>query len=66
MRPAERFKPHVQTSKVQPPISDVRMSHLNLTGLPEQTIDFVRRLTALGINDRSIHGISQRSGDACP
>lgn len=33
------------------------MSQLDLTGLPEQTVDFVDRLTSLGIDDRSIHGI---------
>ena len=33
------------------------MSPLDLSGLPEQTVDFVDRLTALGVDDKSIHGI---------
>jgi hypothetical protein len=33
------------------------MSQLDLTDLPKETVDFVGRLTALGIDDRSIHGI---------
>ena len=37
--------------------SDLKMNQLDLSGLPEQTAQFVRRLSKLGIADLSIHGI---------